>query len=137
MTIMNSLPRSWEPFTKVICSRRNLTKFSRLWEDCTQEEARMGAREEKLSNEENQALIVHARKGKNKTKNHPPRKFQKSQKTRRDHSNIKCFSCQKMGHIARNCPLIKDQIIKRKNKRHHAHATEDDELDQKKERKND
>ena len=63
-------------------------------------------------------------------KNRPPRKFQKSQKsqrTQRDYSNFKCYNCQKMGHIARNCPLIKDQIRKGKNKRHHAHAAEDDE----------
>ena len=55
-------------------------KFSRLWEDCTQEEARLEAREEKLGNEENQALTVHARKGKNKVEDRPPRKFQKYQK---------------------------------------------------------
>ena len=40
-----------------------------------------------------------------------------------------------MGHIVRNCPLIKDQIKKGKNKRHHAHAAKDDEPVQKKERK--
>ena len=53
MTTMNGLPRSWDPFIKGTCSRRKLTKFSRLWEDCTQEEARLEAREEKLGNEEN------------------------------------------------------------------------------------
>ena len=42
-----------------------------------------------------------------------------------------------MGHIARNCSLIKDQIRKEKNKRHHAHAVEDDEHAQNKERKDD
>jgi hypothetical protein len=36
-----------------------------------------------------------------------------------------------MGHIARNCPLIKEKIRKRQNKRHHAHAAEDDEPAQK------
>ena len=75
MTTMNGLPRSWDPFIKGIYSRRKLTKFSRLWEDCTQEEARLEAREEKLGNEENQALIAHARKGKNKVVDRPPRKF--------------------------------------------------------------
>ena len=75
MTTMNGLPRSWDPFIKGICSKRKLTKFSRLWEDCTQEEARLEAREEKLGNEENEDLIAHARKGKNKVEDHPPRKF--------------------------------------------------------------
>ena len=38
MTTMNGLPRPWDPFIKGVCSRRKLTKFSRLWEDCTQKE---------------------------------------------------------------------------------------------------
>ena len=59
MTTMNGLPRPWDPLFKGICSRRKLTKFGRLWEDCTQE-ARLEAREEKLGQEENQALTVQA-----------------------------------------------------------------------------
>lgn len=42
-----------------------------------------------------------------------------------------------MGHIARNCPLIKDQIRKGRNKRHHANVAEDDEPVEKRERKDD
>ena len=44
MTTMNGLPRSWDSFIKGIFSRRKLTKFSRLWEDCTEEETRLEAR---------------------------------------------------------------------------------------------
>ena len=77
MTAMNGLLRSRDPFIRGICSKRKLTKFSKLWEDCTQEETRLEAREEKLGNEENQALATHARKGKNKVEDRPPRKFQK------------------------------------------------------------
>jgi hypothetical protein len=51
MTTLNGLPRSWESFIQGICSRRRITRFSRLWEDCTQEEARLAAREEKLGDE--------------------------------------------------------------------------------------
>ena len=75
MTTMNGLPRPWDPFIKGICSRRKIMKFNRLWEDCTHEEARLEAREEKLGNEENQALTVHVRKGKNKVEDCPPKKF--------------------------------------------------------------
>jgi len=32
-----------------------------------------------------------------------------------------------MGHIAKFCPCAKEQTNKRKSKRHHAHAAEDDE----------
>jgi hypothetical protein len=42
-----------------------------------------------------------------------------------------------MGHIARNCPLKKEQAVKGQNKRHHAHAIEDDELVQKRKKKYD
>jgi hypothetical protein len=42
-----------------------------------------------------------------------------------------------MGHIARNCPHSKDQVRRGKYKRHHAHATKDDELDQKKSKEDD
>ena len=78
MTTMNGLPRSWDPLIRGICLRSKLTKFSRLWEDCTQEEERLEAIEEKLREEENQALATHARKGKNKMEDRPLRKFQKS-----------------------------------------------------------
>ena len=64
---------------------------------------------------------------------HPPRKFQKSQKYQGDYSNVKCYNCQKIGHIVRNCPLIKDQIKKGRNKRHHANTAKDDEPIQKRE----
>jgi hypothetical protein len=58
------------------------------------------------------------------------RKFQKGQ---RDYSKFKCYGCQEMGHIKRNCPHNKkEQVRKGKYKRHHAHATEDDESVQKK-----
>jgi hypothetical protein len=41
MTTLNGLPRSWESFIQGICSRRKLTNFRILWEDCTQEETRL------------------------------------------------------------------------------------------------
>ena len=61
MTMLNSVPRYWDPFIRGVCSRRNLTKFSRLWQYFTKEEARLEAREEKLGEEENEALVAYAR----------------------------------------------------------------------------
>ena len=91
MTTMNGLPRPCDPFIKGICSRRKITKFSRLWD-------------------------------------RPPKKFQKYQKKKqRNNSTIRCFKCQKVGHIARNCPMVRDQIKNERNKRHHANAAEDEE----------
>jgi hypothetical protein len=112
-----------------ICSRRKITKFSRLWEDCTRK-ARVVAREEKLGEEENQALATLARKGKSKKEVHSHKKPhgpQKSQKFKKDFSSYRCFICQKMGHIAIHCPQSKDKVRKGKYRKHHAHATKDDE----------
>ena len=66
MTTLNGLPRSWESFIQGICSRRKLTKFSRLWEKCTKEETRLISREENMGEDDNQALTTHAKKGKMK-----------------------------------------------------------------------
>jgi hypothetical protein len=124
MTTLNGLLKSSDSFIRGIVSRSKLTKFSRLWEDCVQEEAR----EEKLSDDEDQALAAHFRKGKKKKENHPPKKkFQKFEKGKRDYSKLKCFCCEKLRHLARDCPLIKEVKERRKNKRRHAHIVEDDE----------
>ena len=48
MTTLNGLPRTWDSFIQGICGRNKLVKFSRLWEECSQEEARIVAREEKM-----------------------------------------------------------------------------------------
>ena len=45
MTTLKGIPRSRELFIQGICSRRNLANFTKLWEECTQEESRMVARE--------------------------------------------------------------------------------------------
>lgn len=107
-----------------------MTKFNRLWEECVQEEAIMVAREEKMGDDEDQELATHTRKGKEKKWFHSPKNPQKPhrpQQRKREISQIRCFSCQKLGHIARLCPHTKDQGKKGKFKRHHAHVAEDDE----------
>jgi hypothetical protein len=92
MTTLNGFPSSWDAFLQGICSRRKLSKFSRLWKDCNQEEARTTTREEKMTDDD-QALATHTRKGKSKKEPSSPKKFQKS---RRNNPNIRCFCCQKM-----------------------------------------
>ena len=61
MTTLNGLPRSWDSFIQGICARRKLVTFSRLWEECSQEEARIVAQEEKMGSED-QALTIHSKK---------------------------------------------------------------------------
>jgi hypothetical protein len=85
----------------------------------------LATREEKLGDEENQALTTHTRKGKRKkeVRSHKkPHWLQKTQKFKKDFSNYICCICQKIGHIAINCPNSKGQVIKGKYKGHHAHA---------------
>jgi hypothetical protein len=123
MTTLNGLPRSWDAFIQRICSRRKLHKFNRLWEDCNQEEARTAAREDKMIDHD-QSLDAHTRKGKRKKEPSKPKKFHKG---RRNNPNIKCFCCQKMGHISRNCSLIQRPREKEGGKRHHVYTIEDDE----------
>ena len=44
MTTLNGLPRSWDSFIQGICARRKLITFSRLWEECSQEEGMLTRR---------------------------------------------------------------------------------------------
>ena len=80
MTTLNGLPRTWDSFIQGICARKKLVKFSRLWEEFSQEEARIAARDEKLGSED-QAFIVQSKKRKTNHhigKNYHPNKFNKN-----------------------------------------------------------
>ena len=103
MTNLNGLPISCDSFIQGICARRKLVTFSRLWEDFSQEEARIVAREEKMGGED-QALTVHSKKrrmdyhhhkGKHSHQKDNPRRYN------RDISSIRCFTCDEKGHISR------------------------------------
>ena len=49
---------SWDSFIQGICARKKLITFSRLWEECTQEESRLIIREEKMGATEYEALTI-------------------------------------------------------------------------------
>ena len=130
MTTLNGLPRSWDYFIQGIYARKKLVKFRRLWEECSQVEAHIVAREEKMGSED-QALTVHSKSHSKTTKrrsHHFRGKHSHKYNTRKD------YTCDEAGHYARNCPK-KQKLIKRSNKRiHHAHAAEDDEPSKKRSR---
>ena len=90
MTTLNGLPRVWEAFIRGICSRRKLTKFRKLWEECVQEEEKIATRKEKLNGNEDEALTAHT-KGKRKSHDHP-HKTQGFKRPKRDFSNFECFT---------------------------------------------
>ena len=120
LTTLNGLPRDWESFIRGICSRRKLTKFRKLWEECVQEEEIILNKEVKLNENEYQALAAHA-KGKHKRKSYDhPRRSQGFKRPKKDFSNYECFTCHKMGHIAIDY-LMKAERVK-KMRRFQAHA---------------
>jgi hypothetical protein len=152
MTTLNGLTRPWDAFIQTICARKEKLQFDSLWEECVQEVARVANREAVLLRDEDQALATHVKGGKRRShfkkethlhkeshspkrfihkESHPPRRFQKFQKGQRrekDFSSYQCYHCDKMGNIAKNCRARREEYKKRNNKRHHAHAVEDDEL---------
>jgi hypothetical protein len=150
MAVVNGLTRPWDAFIQTICARKETLQFDSLWEQCVQEEARVVNQEAVLLRDEDQALVSHTKGGKRRShfkkethphkeshspnkfihkESHPPRRFQKFQKGQRrekDFSSYQCYHCDKMEHIAKNCPAIREEYKKRK-KRHHAHIVEDEE----------
>ena len=65
MTTLNGLPRSWDAFIQGICARKKLVKFSRLWEELSQEEARIAAQEERWVVKINPSRFTPRRKEEN------------------------------------------------------------------------
>jgi hypothetical protein len=93
MTTLNGLPNYWESFIQGICSRRKLTKFNMLWEDCTQEEAMLDERKKNIENNEDRELTFHERKGKNKREVHSHKRFQKPHKRQYSHKDLSILRC--------------------------------------------
>ena len=106
------------------CAKKKLVKFIRLWEECSQEEARIVAIEEKMGSED-QALIVHSKKTKRSSHHSRGKNFHKTN-SRKYFSWSRCYTCDELGHFAKDCPKRKNK--KKGNKRrNHVHAAEDDE----------
>ena len=105
-------------------------KFDIVWEYCIQQEARVSNREFILK-EYDQYIdtynirIIQSKLKKDSHKEYRPlnnfqRKREKTQK--KYYSKYQCYSCHKIGYLARECPLKN-----KKKKIHRAHLAEDED----------
>ena len=85
---------------------------------------------------EDQALTVHSRRGRRKTHHFKGKNPHHRDNNRKDPSRLRCYTCDEIGHFAKDCPKNKVHSHKKKgNKiRHHAHAAKDDEPSKKRSR---
>ena len=63
--------------------RKNLVNLNRLWEECTQEEAQLVSREEKMGVDDDQPLTAHTKKDRSKEEDHPHRRAKRFKKNHR------------------------------------------------------
>ena len=80
---------------------------------------------ESLLKEDDQSLATHTKRRRSqpnfKKRNHkesqPPRRIQRTRENPldKDYAGFQCFHCDKIGHIARNCPMKRQEYKKRIN----------------------
>ena len=85
---------------------------------------------------EDQALTVRSKAHSKKSRGRPHFSKGKDSHPRRDISNLRCYTCDEIGHFAKDCPKNKGHSHKKKGnkRRHHAHTAEDDEPSKKRSR---
>ena len=108
--IYDGLSSSWESFLSSITGRSSQPTFESLWHDCIEEESRILTRE-RLSKEDHLALSAkfkrrgrrpssHRSTQKNIQKDNPNLGFRGK---RFDMSKVKCYNCDKIGNISKDC----------------------------------
>lgn len=113
--IYDGLPSSWGTFLSSVIGRHEQPTFERLWHDSVEKESKLMIREG-TSKDEIHALTTKTRKRGRR----PPfqristRKDDQKQKgnvnytgKHFDISNIKCYNCNKLGHMAKDCMFRK------------------------------
>ena len=85
---------------------------------------------------EYQALTVHSKRGKRKPHHFKGKNPNHRDNNRKHPSRLRCYTCDEIGHFAKDCPKSKNQSHKKKSnkRRHHAYAAEDDEPSKKRTR---
>ena len=113
MTTLNGLPRSWDAFIQGICARKKLVKFSRLWEECSQEEAWIAAREEKMGSEY-QALTVHSKRGRRNPHYSKGKNSHSKDNNRKDLSRLRCYTCDEKDTLQKTVLITRTTLIRRR-----------------------
>jgi hypothetical protein len=121
--IFDGLPSPWETFLSSVSGREIHLTFERLWHDCLQEESHTSTRR-KPTKEEHSTLASRFKGKKKCTFQKGSERMPTFKGNNIDTYNIKCFSCNKLGHFAKDCCFRKKYPRKGK---HHASTTEDDE----------
>ena len=83
---------------------------------------------------------MHTNNGRNKSKDQgfPTSRsleLKKGKKLKKDYSSYECYTCHKLGHISRHCPLNNSKF-KNKNRKFHAHVTEENDSNEERMRDN-
>jgi hypothetical protein len=92
---LNGFTKEWEIFMKCVVGHENMPDWSRLWDDFTQEEIEeifQSSEQNTNGVDENVSLTA---------------KSKKKGISRRDLSKVRCYCCNKLGHLASRCPKRK------------------------------
>jgi hypothetical protein len=91
---LKGFTKEWEVSVKCAVGREHLPDWSRLWDDFTQEEIREGSQSSGQKANGVDEDVSLATKGKGKKKGN----------SGRDLSKVRCYCCNKLGHLASQCP---------------------------------
>jgi hypothetical protein len=105
-----------------VCARSKLPKFDKLWVDCTHEESRLADQHKRLIVDEEEALTFQKNKRSSFRRNNKEANSVRVPNKKRDVSKIKCYNCQKLGHVSYECPQGKGK------RKHQAHVAEKEVL---------
>ena len=94
-------------------ARKKLVKFSRLWEEYSQEEARIAAREEKMGSED-QALISHSKKGRKGSHHSKGKNPHHRDNSRKNMSRSRCYTCDEVGTLQKIVLRERTNLIRRR-----------------------
>jgi hypothetical protein len=120
-TTLNGFPTFWIAFVQGVCARSKLSKFDKLWADCTHEESRLADQHKRLIFDEEGTLTAQKNKRSFFKKNNKEANSVRVPNKKKDVSKIRCYNCQKLRHFSYDCPQGKGK------RKYQAHVAEEEE----------